>query len=174
MSEPMTAPADGGTDSFASELRRRRESAGLSMAALSRLSGVPISTVWRLEQGTATGGRHLPQAETALRLDEALGADGALEAWATGRQRKVTRSHIPASGGGKPLREMRLAAGLSLGQLSDLSQVSPTSLSRLEAGQEFNPTVGTIAKLERALGAEHGALAKAFALAFHARLPCQS
>lgn len=51
---------------------------------------------------------------------------------------------------GMRLRALRTAKGLSARRLADLADVTPAYLSRLETGQ-LSPTVGTLARLMKAL-----------------------
>jgi ribosome-binding protein aMBF1 (putative translation factor) len=50
------------------------------------------------------------------------------------------------------LRREREARGLSLADLADRSGMDKAALSRLENGQQMNPTVHTLARYARALG----------------------
>lgn len=50
------------------------------------------------------------------------------------------------------LRREREARGLSLADVADLSGIDKAALSRLENGQQPNPTLSTLARYARALG----------------------
>ncbi len=50
------------------------------------------------------------------------------------------------------LRRERERLGLSLADVSELAKIDKAALSRLENGQQLNPTVNTLARYARALG----------------------
>ena len=50
------------------------------------------------------------------------------------------------------LRQAREAQGLSLGDIQNRTQIDRAALSRIESGQNVNPTIGTLARYARAIG----------------------
>jgi ribosome-binding protein aMBF1 (putative translation factor) len=52
------------------------------------------------------------------------------------------------------LRNERERIGLSLNDLAESAKIDKAALSRLETGQQLNPTVNTLARYARALGKE--------------------
>jgi ribosome-binding protein aMBF1 (putative translation factor) len=50
------------------------------------------------------------------------------------------------------LRKERERLGLSLNDLAERAKIDKAALSRLESGQQLNPTVGTLTRYARALG----------------------
>jgi ribosome-binding protein aMBF1 (putative translation factor) len=50
------------------------------------------------------------------------------------------------------LRKERERIGLSLNDVSERAKIDKAALSRLESGQQLNPTVGTLTRYARALG----------------------
>lgn len=57
-----------------------------------------------------------------------------------------------AHGVSRQIRERRLALGWSQGELTDKSKVSQATISRLESGEECNPTFQTVKSVAEALG----------------------
>lgn len=66
-----TIRTDGPVSSLGSRLKFRREQCGLSQTGLSRMSGVPSTTVTRLESGDRGA-----ELENLLALAQALGCSG--------------------------------------------------------------------------------------------------
>lgn len=52
----------------------------------------------------------------------------------------------------KELKAAREAQGLSLQDITDLTDMDPSALSKLESGQRTNPTVETLVRYARAVG----------------------
>jgi len=50
------------------------------------------------------------------------------------------------------LRKAREAQGLSLGDIQQRTNIDRAALSRIETGQNANPTIGTLARYARAVG----------------------
>jgi ribosome-binding protein aMBF1 (putative translation factor) len=50
------------------------------------------------------------------------------------------------------LRQERERIGLSLNDVAERAKIDKAALSRLESGQQLNPTVGTLTRYARALG----------------------
>ena len=53
---------------------------------------------------------------------------------------------------GQLLRESRLAAGLSLRDLSRLTGIEPTQLSQIELGRRLDPQFSTVARIAQGIG----------------------
>jgi XRE family transcriptional regulator, master regulator for biofilm formation len=54
---------------------------------------------------------------------------------------------------GEKVRKLRLKQGLSQGKLARLADVSNNTIVNIEAGKQNNPTIETLTKITRALGA---------------------
>jgi hypothetical protein len=64
----------------------------------------------------------------------------------------TTAEYFGLRGAVATLRAAREAAGLSLADVEARSGIDKATLSRLETGQNINPTVGTLARYAAALG----------------------
>lgn len=128
--------------------RRRREELGMSQSELSRVSGVPITTIFNLEHGKC-----LPRLDTAITVAAAL----RLSVEQLSGAAKMPRSRVDLSTLGLRIAQLREAQNLPMRRLAQMAGISDAGLFWIENGTSM-PRIDTLLYLASALGTTVGAL----------------
>ena len=125
----------------AKAVSQARVAAGLTQRQLAGLSGLRRETIYRVELGR---GSH---ADTLARIAAALGIPHE-RLMQTGDYSAKLLDHPRRT----PLRDLRLARGLTLRDCAAAAGVSATTVSRLERGNEHYPSICDVKRMGRAWG----------------------